>query len=55
MFGLEIDWLGLALPCAYLIVLTGALMTFSSIYRKRKAGMSARPSFNSFDLDFGDG
>ncbi len=34
----DIDWWGLALPFAYLLVLSGALMTFSTIYRKRKAG-----------------
>lgn len=34
----SIDWKGLALPFAYLLVLSGALMTFSTIYRKRKAG-----------------
>lgn len=39
MLDIQIDWLGLALPLAYLVVLVGALMTFSSIYRKRKAGM----------------
>ncbi|KAJ3477501.1 hypothetical protein NLG97_g8822 [Lecanicillium saksenae] len=37
----SIDWKGLALPFAYLIVLSGALMTFSTIYRKRKAAESA--------------
>ncbi|KAG5925761.1 hypothetical protein E4U42_004001 [Claviceps africana] len=36
-----IDWKGLALPFAYLLVLGGALMTFSTIYRKRKAAESA--------------
>lgn len=35
----DIDWKGLALPFAYLVALGGALMTFSTIYRKRKAGM----------------
>lgn len=35
---MDIDWKGLALPFAYIIVLVGALMTFSTIYRKRKAG-----------------
>lgn len=34
----DIDWKGLALPFAYIIVLGGALMTFSTIYRKRRAG-----------------
>lgn len=33
----DIDWKGLALPFAYLLVLGGALMTFSTIHRKRKA------------------
>jgi len=37
----DIDWKGLALPFAYLVVLSGALMTFSTIYRKRKAAQSA--------------
>ncbi|GJN73009.1 translocation protein (SeC66) [Purpureocillium lilacinum] len=37
----EIDWKGLALPFAYLLVLGGALMTFSTIYRKRRAAESA--------------
>jgi translocation protein SEC66 len=37
----DVDWKGLALPFAYLIVLSGALMTFSTIYRKRKAAQSA--------------
>ncbi|KAJ6445688.1 translocation protein (SeC66) [Purpureocillium lavendulum] len=37
----EIDWKGLALPFAYLLVLGGALMTFSRIYRKRRAAESA--------------
>lgn len=39
MISFSIDWKGLALPFAYLIVLSGALMTFSTIYRKRRAGM----------------
>lgn len=34
----DIDWIGLSVPFAYIIVLAGSLMTFSSIYRKRKAG-----------------
>ncbi|KAK7419007.1 Translocation protein S66 [Neonectria magnoliae] len=38
---LDIDWKGLALPCAYVVVLATALMTFSTIYRKRKAAESA--------------
>lgn len=35
----DIDWRGLLLPLAYLVVLGGALMTFSTVYRKRKASM----------------
>jgi translocation protein SEC66 len=34
----DIDWIGLSVPFAYIIVLAGSLITFSSIYRKRKAG-----------------
>ncbi|KAG9255110.1 Sec62/63 complex, subunit Sec66 [Emericellopsis atlantica] len=37
----DVDWKGLALPFAYLAVLGGALATFSTIYRKRKAARSA--------------
>ncbi|KAF5003046.1 hypothetical protein FDECE_10392 [Fusarium decemcellulare] len=37
----DIDWKGLALPFAYVLVLGSALMTFSTIYRKRKAAQSA--------------
>ncbi|KAK1768309.1 putative translocation protein sec66 protein [Phialemonium atrogriseum] len=39
MFG--VDWWGLVLPFSYVGVLGGALMTFSTIYRKRKAAQSA--------------
>ena len=39
----SIDWKGLALPFAYLLVLGGALMTFSTIYRKRRAGKTHQP------------
>lgn len=35
----DIDWRGLLLPLAYLVVLVGTFMTFSTVYRKRKAGM----------------
>ncbi|KAH6961449.1 hypothetical protein HG530_012720 [Fusarium avenaceum] len=38
---LDIDWKGLALPFAYVLVLGSALMTFSTIYRKRQAAESA--------------
>lgn len=35
MFG--IDWMGLVLPFSYILVLGGTFVTFSSVYRKRKA------------------
>ncbi|KAI1415994.1 Sec62/63 complex, subunit Sec66 [Hypoxylon sp. FL1857] len=38
---LDIDWMSLALPFAYITVLGGSLYTFSTIYRKRKASQSA--------------
>jgi len=34
----DIDWLSLSVPFAYIAVLVGSLATFSSVYRKRKAG-----------------
>ncbi|KAH7326551.1 Sec62/63 complex, subunit Sec66 [Stachybotrys elegans] len=37
----EVDWMGLALPFAYVLVLVGAFATFSRIYRQRKAAQSA--------------
>jgi len=37
----DIDWIGLAVPFAYVAVLLGSLITFSSLYRKRKAAQSA--------------
>lgn len=39
MFG--IDWMSLVLPFSYILVLGGTFMTFSSVYRKRKATQSA--------------
>jgi len=33
-----VDWVGLAVPFAYLGILVGSLATFSSLYRKRKLG-----------------
>ncbi|KAF2459846.1 translocation protein-like protein [Lineolata rhizophorae] len=36
-----VDWLGLAIPFAYLAVLIGSMATFSSLYRKRKAAKAA--------------
>jgi translocation protein SEC66 len=38
----EIDWRSLILPFAYVAVLGGTFMTFSTIYRKRKAGETPR-------------
>jgi len=32
------NWLGLLMPITYIGVLVGSLATFSSLYRKRKAG-----------------
>ncbi|PMD25168.1 pre protein translocase subunit Sec66 [Hyaloscypha hepaticicola] len=37
----DIDWVGLSVPFAYIAVLVGSLITFSSVYRKRKAAKSA--------------
>ncbi|KAK3934487.1 putative translocation protein sec66 protein [Diplogelasinospora grovesii] len=37
----DINWRGLLLPLAYVVVLGGSLYTFSTIYRKRKAMESA--------------
>ncbi|KAJ9142134.1 Translocation protein sec66 [Pleurostoma richardsiae] len=37
----DIDWRGLLLPFAYVLVLGGTFVTFSTIYRKRKASQSA--------------
>lgn len=34
---LSLDWRGLILPVAYVMVLGGTFVTFSSVYRKRKA------------------
>ncbi|KAL8416669.1 hypothetical protein RB596_006995 [Gaeumannomyces avenae] len=39
MFG--IDWLSLVLPFSYILVLGGTFVTFSTVYRKRKATQSA--------------
>ncbi|KAI9845855.1 MAG: translocation protein S66 [Sclerophora amabilis] len=36
-----VDWLGLAVPIAYLSILVGSLATFSSLYRKKKAAKAA--------------
>ncbi|KAK4237849.1 Sec62/63 complex, subunit Sec66 [Achaetomium macrosporum] len=38
---LDVNWRGLLLPLAYLVVLVGTFMTFSTVYRKRKAMQSA--------------
>lgn len=36
-----VDWVGLAIPFAYLGILVGSLATFSSLYRSRKAARAA--------------
>lgn len=36
-----VDWRGLVLPLCYVAVLGGTFATFSTIYRKRKAGTSS--------------
>jgi len=41
MWSFSIDWWSLTLPLAYISVLLGSLITFSSLYRKRKAAASA--------------
>ncbi|KAJ4394744.1 Translocation protein S66 [Gnomoniopsis smithogilvyi] len=37
----SVDWRGLILPFAYILVLGGTFVTFSSVYRKRKASQKA--------------
>ncbi|KHJ31115.1 putative translocation protein sec66 [Erysiphe necator] len=37
----NLDWVGLSVPIAYIAVLVGSLVTFSSVYRKRKAAAAA--------------
>ncbi|TPX14237.1 uncharacterized protein E0L32_000631 [Thyridium curvatum] len=37
----EVDWKGLILPLAYVLVLGGTFVTFSTVYRQRKAAQSA--------------
>lgn len=39
----SVNWVGLVLPFAYLIVLVGSLVTFSSMWRKRIAGKCCFP------------
>ena len=39
----SVDWWGLVLPLSYVAVLGGTFATFSTIYRKRKAGTSPPP------------
>lgn len=44
----DINWQGLLLPLAYLVVLVGTFVTFSTVYRKRKAStFSLRHSCNN--------
>ncbi|KAF3482155.1 uncharacterized protein GIQ15_04914 [Arthroderma uncinatum] len=49
MSWLNVDWLSLTIPLAYLAVLVGSLATFSSLYRKRKTqkATSLKPWFPS--------
>lgn len=35
---LNVNWIGLSIPFAYIAVLVSSLITFSSVYRKRRAG-----------------
>lgn len=44
MVSLAVDWQGLVLPFAYLLVLGGTFAAFSTIYRRRKAVQSANLS-----------
>ncbi|KAG8164665.1 hypothetical protein KVR01_004940 [Diaporthe batatas] len=37
----SLDWRGLILPISYILVLGGTFVTFSSVYRKRKAAQKA--------------
>lgn len=41
-----VNWLSLTFPIAYIGILIGSLATFSSLYRKRKAGKLEHPPFN---------
>lgn len=40
----NVNWVNLAFPFIYLAVLVGALSTFSSLYRKRKACKQSSPN-----------
>lgn len=42
-----VNWVSLSIPIAYLSVLVGSLVTFSYLYRRRKAGTSIPSSFGS--------
>lgn len=50
MFG--VDWWGLVLPFAYIAVLLGSLVTFSSMSRKRRAGECFTRSEKIFFANF---
>ena len=41
-----VDWVSLSVPFAYIGILVGSLATFSSLYRKRKAGAFHLPLFS---------
>jgi hypothetical protein len=47
----DIDWVGLSVPFAYITVLVGSLITFSSVYRKRKAGQEFNVGDNCTSAD----
>lgn len=38
---LNVNWIGLSIPFAYIAVLVSSLITFSSVYRKRRAAAAA--------------
>lgn len=49
-----VDWVSLTIPFAYLGILIGSLATFSSLYRKRKAGASLPLRRKRFSLCLAD-
>jgi translocation protein SEC66 len=47
----DIDWRSLILPLAYVAVLGGTFITFSTVYRKRKAGKALPRPFSVLFTD----
>jgi translocation protein SEC66 len=43
----SLDWRGLLLPLCYVTVLGGTFVTFSTIYRKRKASTLLVPGYST--------